>query len=797
MIRLRVYGILIVVALLTTIYVLSNSGRFHIVDEVSLYAVTESLALRGDVDTNAVAWTQWVNSPGEVLGAFGPDGQVYSKKGPGPSFLAAPWYLLIHLVSHLNIQIGQLQATLLFNALVTAWTAALLWLTVVRLGYRERTAMVLSLCFGLATIAWPYAKQFFGEPISAASLLGCFYGLLAWRQSGRWWWMAVAGAGAGVAVATVNAHAALIAVLVTWIVVDWAVRRRPVAARTLMLGLLAFAGPLLVSGLLLMAYNLARFGGPFDTGYHFDSGEGFTTPIWQGLWGLLFSPYRSVFLHTPLFIASVLAFVPFVRRHRSEGIAIGVLSAVLILLYSAWWMWWGGFAWGPRFLVPLTPFWVLLLAPLIDQPAPAAQPATRSTQQLLRWMVYGFAALSFVVQLGAVAMNYVNYEIAIRSLYPTDWSNPLTFGPPAQGITDLFNSPAVGQFKLMAQNFVGNTDLAWLWADGTVLWLVVLVGAAAVVTLISLLILWWFAADDEPGSFGMSGPTLVLIIVMPILTIGTWVGEVGGDPQYGTAGTGYRAIIADLCKIANSTDAFVNVAPSDYHLPMNWLAGACSVGLPTYGYATSSVDHPEAAQVLERLQTQHDRLFFVTSGVQPNDPDNTVERWLGNNAYKAIETWYGTFRLVEYATPLRLGGVAERPINKALIGKQAEQVTIVSTRAPSIAPAGEPIPIDIDFRLEAPTTQNLRWFVQLLSAENIPLARLDTGPDDNYTTFSMLPARETLVEKAGLRVPLNTPEGEYRLIAGLYNPDAGGARLVTVSGPDFVELGTVRVVKGE
>ena len=42
----RLYGIIILAALLTTIYVLSNSGRFHIVDEVSMYAVTESVALR-------------------------------------------------------------------------------------------------------------------------------------------------------------------------------------------------------------------------------------------------------------------------------------------------------------------------------------------------------------------------------------------------------------------------------------------------------------------------------------------------------------------------------------------------------------------------------------------------------------------------------------------------------------------------------------------------------------------------------------------------------------------------------
>ena len=78
-------------------------------------------------------------------------------------------------------------------------------------------------------------------------------------------------------------------------------------------------------------------------------------------------------------------------------------------------------------------------------------------------------------------MNFVNYEITpAHDLSRPTGADPLAFGPPAQSIATLFDSPVVGQFKLMAQNLVGNTDLAWLWADGTVLWLVVLIGAAAV-----------------------------------------------------------------------------------------------------------------------------------------------------------------------------------------------------------------------------------------------------------------------------------------------------------------------------
>lgn len=794
--RFRLFGVLILAALLTCFYTLTSSGRFHIVDEVSLFNVTASLAMRGAVDTNAIAWTQWVNSPGEVLGAFGPDGQVYSKKGPAPALVAVPWYLMLHLITNLNVRIGQLQSSLLWNGVLTAWTAVLLWLTALRLGYKDRTGMVLGLLFGLATIAWPYANQFFGEPLSAFSLLLCFYGVAAWRQRGHWLWLAVAGIGGALAITTVTAHALLIGIIGLWFVVDWLLRRRagdaPSTGR-FGLGLAAFAAPLVAGGLLLLVYNFIRFGNPLETGYHFDSGEGFTTPLFQGLWGLLVSPYRSVFLHTPLFIGSLLAFVPFWRRHRGEATLVAAMSVVLVAMYSTWWMWWGGFAWGPRFLVPLTPFWVLPLAPLIE----AIRQPVRAKLRLspLQWLVAVTAAASFIVQLAAVTVNFVNYEIALRGIFPTDWDDPLKYGPPAQAITDFFDSPVFGQFKLMATGFIVNTDLAWLWADGTVLWLVFIIGAAAVITLAGALWLWWRTAE-QPEHASISIPTMAMVLAVPILVMAAWSGEVGQDPHYGKEGVGYRGIVRDICRSATTTGSFVNVVPTDYQIPFNWMPGECDVALPTYGYALDSLNHPEAQQVMQQVLQTYDRIWFATSGVQPNDPDNTLERWLAANAYKAIDLWYDTYRLVQYATPVRLSGVEERPIDTALLGRLAEQVTIASVRAPSIAPAGKPIPIEIRYRLEAETDQNLRWFVQLLSGQNIPLAQLDTGPEDNYTSFGSLPAHEMLIERAGLLVPENTPEGDYLLIAGLYNPDAGGARLVTVDGPDFVSLGSVRVVKG-
>ena len=820
--KFRVYGMTILIALLVAIYTMSSAGKFHIVDEVSLFAVTESLATRGEVDTNTIAWTQWVNSPGEVLGAFGPTGEVYSKKGPAPAFVAVPWYWTLRLFGLTDFTVGMLQSTLLWNGIVTALTAALLWLTAARLGYGERTGMALGLLFGLATIAWPYANHFFGEPLSAFSLLLTFYGILAWRRTGGLGWMVLAGIGAGLAITTVTAHTLLVGVLGLYALAAWwfddkaagddAGASRNVAA--LVRALLAFAAPVLIAGVLLLLYNFVRFGNPLDTGYHFDSGEGFTTPIWQGFWGLVVSPYRGVFWHTPFFFAGLIGIVPFFRRHRLEAATIGALSVVLVGLYSMWWMWWGGFAWGPRFLVPLTPFWVLVTAPVVARvvgdalrhvPGAAATDAAATgadgdvTAMREPWGVGGvalvlLAALSLLVQIAAVSANYVNYEIELRSLFPTNWDNPLEFGPPAQSLADFLRSPVFGQFKMLRADPVANSDLAWLWPSGNIQWLVVLVGALAILTLGAALVLWWRDAGSGRRAYVPGGVMWGILLFLPLLLMATWSGEVTRTGHYGEPHVGYRAALEELCRVADTDDAIITIAPFTYQIPMNWMPVLCRDGLPMYGYAKNSLDHPEAQAALERLRQDYDRIWFVTGGLPVNDPENGIERWLADAAYKADDHWYDDYRLVRFATPNLIEGAPTHELNLPLVDDGPHRVLIQGMRAPDSILAGDVLPVDIYYRLETPPQADLRWFVQLISPEGQASALLDTAPEDGYVMFTALPVGEDLVERAGLQIPLDAAPGTYQLIAGLYNPQVeGGPRLRSPDGSDFVELGKVMI----
>ncbi|MEZ4712390.1 MAG: hypothetical protein R3A44_34690 [Caldilineaceae bacterium] len=809
-------GLALVMALLFCIYTLTNSGGFHIIDEVSLFAVTESLALRGAVDTNAIAWTQFVNSPGEVLGAFGPDGQVYSKKGPAPSFAALPWYLLWRALAILGVAAPFVQVTLLWNGVITALTAGLLWLTARGLGYAEKVGAMLALLFGLCTIAWPYANHFFGEPLSALGLLLCFYGLHQWRTSSQLRWIWLAGVGAALVLATVAAHVLLIGIFgIYWLLIATRAfdplptspflrhtqepRGRshnplpssggPRRGKHLMPLLL----PVIAVGLLLMAYNMVRFGHPLDTGYHFDAGEGFTAAWSAGLWGLLVSPYRGLFWHTPLFLATLVAFPPFARRHKLEAIIIALLSLLLIGLYGKWWMWWGGFAWGPRFLVPLAPLWVLPLAECLNP----REPQMGLWARMGRIIIIPAALLSLAVQLLSVLVNYVNYEIRLRDIFPTDWNDPLLFGPPAQQWRDWLYSPVLGQFYLLRENFVTNSDLAWLWPDGTMRWSVLAAGLFTIGGLMLLLARWQRQEHWVGAMAGFSFPVMSSI-ALPILLIGVWTAAVRDNPRYGVAGAGYRAIIDEICanrNVESTEDAMVTITPYSYQIPMNWLPTACRRGLPIYGYAQNSMDHTESAQVLDRVLHSTDRIWFVTDSLAPNAPENTVERWLAQHAYKAAERWYADYRLLRYGTPAALANIPNTPQTALLAQAASEgQIQFISQRIPGQARAGAILPMEWSYRLSSPIGAELHWFVQLLNTAGEVAAQLDIGPDQGYAIFSQLPSDTELTEHLGLDLPPSLPPGDYRLIAGLYDPTAAGApRLHTPAGVDFVELSQVQV----
>jgi hypothetical protein len=114
-------------------------------------------------------------------------------------------------------------------------------------------------------------------------------------------------------------------------------------------------------------YNAAYFGDPLRTQFPIPGRGSLAIPFWERLGGILLSPGRGLFVYSPIFLLSVLGIGLAWRRSGDallRYLSVGVLFT--ILFYGKWWVWWGGWTYGPRILADLTPILALLLYPLKD-----------------------------------------------------------------------------------------------------------------------------------------------------------------------------------------------------------------------------------------------------------------------------------------------------------------------------------------------------------------------------------------------------------------------------------------------
>lgn len=225
-----------------------------------------------------------------------------------------------------------------FNALVLAAGAAGAWFALrPALAPAERASVVLLLA---AAGMLPNAtRDFYGEMFSAVTV---GTGLMLVASAGTaWGWLPIA---AGVA----NMPASAGGLLLTAIWRRWKWRRSD--------GLIA----LVCAAALILLENTIVRGAPFNAGYAGDHGattvlpfsgmSGFSYPMLLGALSLLFSFGKGV-----MFFAPGLLLVPFARRERPAIAPFLDLSlaflAGLLGVYSKWWAWYGGWSWGPRFLL--------------------------------------------------------------------------------------------------------------------------------------------------------------------------------------------------------------------------------------------------------------------------------------------------------------------------------------------------------------------------------------------------------------------------------------------------------------
>lgn len=450
------------------LYLATARGYLLSPDELLVQGVTAAL-LKGNPFQPLTAFLPALTSP-----------PLYSKYGIGLSIVGAPFYYLGAWVTNLfpywynqrNGSFGVVAYFLLLTELVFTVGAAGLFYWLLRLlKISARIALLCATLYGVATMTWHYARTFFSEPLVTFCLLLALVAVLKYRARGNWRWAGLMGFALGLAVATrlVNVTILPLFGLVTvWLA--WQMHRPtrsaspsfqadqprfktlyqvygplvlPIAAWTIGVGL--WLGVVAI-------YNYARFHSFVATGYE----EGFTGTFWEGFYGLVFSPGKSLFLYNPILLLGLLGLWKAFKRNRFfAGLSVLVV-AIYLGTYSAWNDWGGGGVWGPRFLLPIIPLllwpaaycfeWVGQIGSILGGKGLRATSALVVIRVLGGIFLLLVCVVSFFIQFLSVVVDFHIYLGIVGH-------DPATL---QASVYNLADSPIVGQWNLWLQDARGD-----------------------------------------------------------------------------------------------------------------------------------------------------------------------------------------------------------------------------------------------------------------------------------------------------------------------------------------------------
>jgi len=331
------------------------------------------------------------------FGVLGDDGLYYSKYG-----LLLPLLSLIPvgLAQPLGLLTGHVRTLESGGAaslmpLVGGALAAALFVLGRRLGAPRAAAALVAAGTVLGTYLLPYGRDFFSEPLVALGVVVMVERVLAGREL-------QAGLALALAVLARPQSAAFVPLLALFVLARGGGLR----------GVLRTTAPLAIAAAITVAYNLLRFGDALEFGYRDPVDPGFTTPLWEGAAGLLASPEKSVLLFAPAIVLVPFAAVAAWRRDRATTAVVLGLFGVVFVLAATWHSWEGGWAWGPRLLIPGVAAVLVLLAPWIGD-------SMRRLRVAGALFAAGFV-LSFAAVLAPLGTQLLGPQDALRKRARTD-----------------------------------------------------------------------------------------------------------------------------------------------------------------------------------------------------------------------------------------------------------------------------------------------------------------------------------------------------------------------------------------
>jgi len=470
--------ILLVFAFFFLLNILSSGGHLDWWDGTEAFLVTESMALKHTAKLDPtvpsvkglgfnVNYTVYANTALQTGKNMGPQNvtlePVYTVRSLLLSAIAVPFYNVATLLSVSPfVTVG-----LLVNSLFLSLTAITIFCTIIEIKNSKRIAFVLSLIFAVCTFVWPYNSTFWVQPLQGLLLAVSLYLLLLSRHRNRSFLChytvlgtkhvrSLAGLTGVILGLSVFAHPTGLIYLPAFLLYSFfAVMRQQKMNFVILIASLATI--IFLVGLT----NYARFNSFTEFGYGY-----FSTlqahDGWIGLIGLLASPGSGLIFYFPLVILVPLGAKYMYKENKS------LFFLCIYVLVSTWLYtgtlsfgseptsWNGGIAWGPRYLVPIMPFLIIVLAYLFPR---------LGKRHFLKTMVIGLCLIGFYINLSAILVWFqygLMYAWTMEGLavYP-NYMDFVTWSPTYSPII-LHTKALMSDYvtKIFPQQYL-NTDWSW------------------------------------------------------------------------------------------------------------------------------------------------------------------------------------------------------------------------------------------------------------------------------------------------------------------------------------------------
>jgi len=430
--------ILFVLVFFTSTYLLTASG-------INLLR-TDAGELRFEVTKSIVENFDVTVSPGE--GVQGTDGRYYSWLGIGSAVLAVPFYIAGKFMGF------PATAVYLMNPFFAAATAVLVLLFCISLGYSERSSLLVTICYGVGTIAWPYAKHPFDNIVETFFVLSSVYCMYLYSTNKKTLYILCSSSSLGLAFITRQTSLLIIPALsILLLYPHFKSFAFTAMAKSVDRGVSLFVVALLPFIGLIFWYDDYRFGSIFETGYSLIASrmniDFFTgTQLLTGFSGFLISPGKGYFYYSPAAILFFFSIKSFVKKYSALGACFICIFITYLLFLSKNIYWHGDWAWGPRYLLVITPFLMIPVAQLFDSIA-------WLQKKSLRIASYVIITVSIVIQLAAVSVDFKKYffyliaERGIQFTVTRGYGVQPIIEPPSENYFEWNNSPILDQFKFI------------------------------------------------------------------------------------------------------------------------------------------------------------------------------------------------------------------------------------------------------------------------------------------------------------------------------------------------------------